>query len=376
MADKLSGFTIQKMAQLLKVRKHTHGHTVLFLGARTGGLFRSQFFYNSLQDFSLRDFSKLNGFERFEECYHVLNRPGNFVETDIDRILTASLRGVSTIYADLRLADLIKQGIFDLVITTCIDDILEQALSRVDLREANDYSVFVPRKGVDTQNRYIDRSVIFRIWKVFGDLGSREYTTTKRFSYVQAHDDLRKVLEETRTRDVLMVGFDQVWDGDILHFLFPRSASTCLLWYVNDQEPLEEMKIYPYLQDCQARWISGLEGNYENFFQELHWQITGRSLIPPYQVEQDLLRELHIIQLEVQKVFQKSTAEFDVFRRQMLQTLESSIQAFRQEMLQKMETYQEMLRNGSLQIVVPSERQMTENKGSTGDEKTAENEKK
>lgn len=306
MERETSEFSIQKMAQLLKVRKHT-GRTALFLGARTGGLFRSQLFYDSLQDFSLHDFSLLNTFERFAECYRVLIKPREFGETDIDSILTGALQGVSTIYADLCVAELLKQGIFDLIITTCIDDILEQALTSVELKELYDFSVFFPRNALNTQEKSIDRGGKFKLWKVFGDLGSRAYNITGRVSHVQAHADLRQILEETRTRDVLMVGFDPVWDGDLLHALFPRSPSLSSLWFVNDQKPEEGTQISQYLQNCQAKCIDGIEGSYENFFEDLHRQITGKMPIP-FQVEQDLLRELRLIKADLQNIYSSQQA--------------------------------------------------------------------
>src|SRR5258708_23688306 len=114
------------MVHWLKERKF-EGLIFFFFGARTGGLFRSQAFYKNMQEFSLREFDALTTFERFAECYWALTKDKEFGETDIDNILTQALKGISVLYADICVAELLKEGIFDLVITTCIDDVLEQA---------------------------------------------------------------------------------------------------------------------------------------------------------------------------------------------------------------------------------------------------------
>jgi len=47
--------TIQEMAHMLEIRKMSRHSTVLFLGARAGGLFRSPAFYDAMQRFSKRN---------------------------------------------------------------------------------------------------------------------------------------------------------------------------------------------------------------------------------------------------------------------------------------------------------------------------------
>lgn len=308
MTPGMSNFSIQKIVQLLNVRKHMKGRATLFLGTRTGGLFRSQALYSNLQQFSLRDFSLLDDFEKFAECFRLLSRSGEFSETDIDSILKAALRDVSATYIDICLAELLKQGIFDLIITTCMDDLLEQALSYIGQRESYDFSLIVPRQDQSTQDQSMHLGFglndTIKIWKVFGDITSRSYNLNKRVSHVQDHSDLRRMLEGTRTRDVLMVGFDSVWDGDILTAFFPRSPSPHSLWYVNDQMPEEGTPLFSYLENCQARCISGVEGNHENFFQELHLQMTGKLPVP-YQIERELRLELRHMRNEFEALRQE-----------------------------------------------------------------------
>ena len=63
---------IQEMANLLEIRKNSHQHTALLLGARAGQLFRSVRFYEELQFFSNRNFHRLSRIKQFKECYTIL----------------------------------------------------------------------------------------------------------------------------------------------------------------------------------------------------------------------------------------------------------------------------------------------------------------
>jgi len=53
-------FGIKEMADLLEMRKRNNHRTVLLLGSRTGCLFRSEHFYETLQKFSHRSFNNLS----------------------------------------------------------------------------------------------------------------------------------------------------------------------------------------------------------------------------------------------------------------------------------------------------------------------------
>ena len=144
----------------------------------------------------------------------------------------------------------------------------------------------------------LGRSDTIKIWKVFGDIPSCSYHLHKRVAHVQEHNDLRNVLEGTRVRDILMVGFDPVWDGDIVSTLFPRTASPHSFWYINDQKLEEGSALAQYLEDCRAKCISGEDGNHENFFQRLRLHMMGK-IAASYQIEEDLHLELRQVKEEL-----------------------------------------------------------------------------
>src|SRR2546422_3487835 len=148
MAREASRSDAPEIATLLEFRKKHNQRTVLFLGSRAGGLFRSQQFYDTMWQFSKRDFAELSRFEQFSECYKILQEE-RFSERDRFSILSSSLRGVGTIDADVCLAELVKDGVFDVVISTNIDDLAEQAFIQVGMRELEDFQVLIPRRGTD-----------------------------------------------------------------------------------------------------------------------------------------------------------------------------------------------------------------------------------
>src|SRR5947209_5906961 len=72
MADEVSVIDVKAMADLLDTRRKHGKRTLLFLGARAGGLYRSYAFYDSLKTFSKLNFAKMSRPKQFEECYELL----------------------------------------------------------------------------------------------------------------------------------------------------------------------------------------------------------------------------------------------------------------------------------------------------------------
>jgi hypothetical protein len=134
---------ISSLVAFLKMRKERN--TVLVLGSRTGAFFRSKDLQALTTLFSMRGLG-LDSFSlenRFKEIYTLLTQ-GLFNPDEIDTILTASLMNVDMTENDLLLAEIVKQGWFDVLISTNVDNMLEQLLERVGMRELRDFDVFCP----------------------------------------------------------------------------------------------------------------------------------------------------------------------------------------------------------------------------------------
>lgn len=261
------------VARWLKRRKDSNHNTVLFLGARAGGLFRGKYLYSTAQYFSPRTFDNMSRVEQFDECYRVLHDE-DFTRGDIHNIFITSLQGLAVSEADIALAQLVGAGYFDVIISTNIDDLLTRALTRIGLKETQDFHTFIPQKGfIDDLDHFHSNSSSLLV-KALGDLDIGEYNLIRQDLYFETHGRLKKFLIETMQHPMLMLGYDPFWDRTINAVLSPSGQE---LWYVDEGQI--EPHMLRILQSRSGKYILGGEGNYERFVQELHWHLTKKQLL-------------------------------------------------------------------------------------------------
>lgn len=297
-------FDVDEIAEWLRKRK-SH-RTVLLLGARAGKLFQNDRFYMTLSKFSYRNFDVLTPVEMFNECFNILNR-GFFSPADIHGILRHSLNslvdsGLSK--ADLTLAELIKQGYFDEIITTNIDDGLERALLAVGMRE---FEVVVP--GLGSSMISYEKDFSCRIVKVRGDFAARDYRIGIP-SYLDAgykgNGNLKNFVQHVLTRDVLAIGIDPTWDKVLLRFL---SGGPGTLWFVNEED--EAAWVPALLEKRDVRTVVGLEGSSDNFLIKLYTYILDNTAENPISSEyaRELAERLQSISKQIQAMNEKSVSD-------------------------------------------------------------------
>lgn len=284
MINEYEGFNIVKMAEYLKLRKNTQKETLLVLGARAGGLFRSGSLSEALSTFS-DNFEILSYMQRFAECFNILKR-GMLSQPEIDKLVKSVLEEVSFDEADYCIAQLVKRGYFNTLITTNVDNILEQAFTRAKV----EIEMFVPGATVDrnlrptltmlfgdlASKKYASdkRNLRSMLIKPFGDLASGEYSINNRTNYVRRAEALRRIMNDKRNMAVLLVGLDPIWDHDIFSLLFPLEGH---VWYVDEERPLMPSPLARYLQKSKVQYITSDEGRYTSFFRNLYRQIVGDS---------------------------------------------------------------------------------------------------
>ncbi|MBA2284456.1 MAG: hypothetical protein H0W02_03135 [Ktedonobacteraceae bacterium] len=271
MARMLAKTDIATIVDMLKLRQEIGGQTVLFLGARAGGLYENPLLYENLAKFSPHNFSKLSSLERFHESYYRLKE---FPVDDRHLLLLHALKKRQREMAHSCLAELLKQRLFSLVITTNIDAELEKAFTSAGLQEIYDYDLYIPDRVPATQVGYADKK--FSLVKVFGDIATRRYELSHRWGYIEKHQDIRDIMKDARHQNMLMIGLDQVWDEHCIQYLFPYEGS---LWYVNEDLPEENTPLFERLYECGARCtcIQGPAGNYDRFLDSLYSHITGAN---------------------------------------------------------------------------------------------------
>src|SRR5579859_1635730 len=141
-------FNIARMATILKMRKRTQTPTALFLGAKAGGLFRSLQLSDELRFFGPSDLYSLTPLERYHECYQILSDP-IFSPQDINHILAskALLQEIRAETPELCIAELLKQGIFNPILSVSLYGEFEEALQQVGMKEVLDFVVARPNSG-------------------------------------------------------------------------------------------------------------------------------------------------------------------------------------------------------------------------------------
>ena len=262
--------SIQDIAKRLETRKQIQNSTVLVLGSRAGGLFRSQSLYTTLSQFSSRPFSELPRIEAFEECYSILQRKEDLSASDVHGIINRAVQEVSFSGEDEALAQLIQQGYFSDIITTNVDDVLEEALRHVGLRTGRDFEILYPG-----MNRRLHPTTFSHKWivKVFGDFLSGNYAIKERTKYLTT--EVRSVLDTLLRKDVLMVGIDPAWDEELL-LACPLLGDT--LWYVSEDTSLPPL-IERLMRSRSGAIFCGEDGQYSQFFPKLSQQMHPNEAV-------------------------------------------------------------------------------------------------
>ena len=301
---------VKWIAKLLNMRKEAGGPaTVLFLGSRTGSLFRLPVLTNLLQAFSNRDTLNMTSVERFREWYQILEEfKKQDLDHDIHAIIYKALREKRIEVADICVAELMKQGIFDRIITTNIGSELERAFRQSGMEEPHDFQIIIPGLGEVVAGR-ITKSHPFKIIKASGDVISQRYSICgynihSKNLFLDEYPKLKTSVEQVKEEHMLMIGFDYKWDKHIIRTIFPRRAGS--LWYINEEQTTEDSPLFSDLQECDAKRLEGPLGGYEPFFVNLYRHVLGfiptHQAIPnqPITVERTLLSEMRNAQSDLQ----------------------------------------------------------------------------
>jgi nucleoside phosphorylase len=278
----ISVIDVAMIAQGLRVRQKLQVPTLLFLGARAGALFHSQTLYDELRPFSQDSFATFDQIEKFQACVHLLAQD-RFSDTEIHSILLRSLPDVFVQNIDRYVAALAKLNFYRLIVTTSINAGLEAALSWIGLRKNNDFDVFIPGTSSSSSvpslssEHVSDRLPLFTLVKLYGELAMGQYSLKRRGKLIESNTQHYQQLRSMRNWNILMVGFDPVWDAAIVPILFPCAGK---LWYVNEETPSYDSEVFKYLQLPNAQCLLGVKGSSEKFFQSLYQHIVGSAPLP------------------------------------------------------------------------------------------------
>ncbi len=268
---------VAAIANSLRSIRGEHQRLTLFLGSRAGGLFNNKHLYMTLERFSLRDFDGLSNIERFDECYKVLSKC--FSETERHDIIVGALSSLRYREEDEILAELVKAEIFETIITTNIDPLLEDACARWNMKIPEDYQVII-RGEHEESDEISKRSRPGCIIKVFGDLISLRYNTAGNELELDADKELKYFLESRLVENVLVIGYDPTWDKP-LEQVFPAVGGR--VWYVNEEQPLQRTHLAHILNRRNSKSLIGKQGSYSSFLKTLYsflGESVKREIVP------------------------------------------------------------------------------------------------
>jgi hypothetical protein len=268
----------------LSSRREAQHNTVLFLGARAGALFRGTTLYDCCQLFSARVLQGLTQHKQYAQCNQLL-RQENFTQGDVDNIIALSLQARATCDGDTALAQLVKSGLFDIIISTNIDNSVEQAFVNAGMKSPYDFQIFNPMQDLVEWGTQLNAQPFCTLVKTFGTfpVDSRAAETReskvgvycaldKRESTVETHTELLNYLKRHLADDVLVIGYDPWWDRALGH-VFPLHGGE--LWYVNET-PCEDAALCQALQLRNGRVCIGASGEYSLFLKSLDWYMQRR----------------------------------------------------------------------------------------------------
>jgi hypothetical protein len=262
---------ISYFAQRLDERKKEGYQTTLLLGSRVSALFRSEAFYRKMREYGgSPSFEKKTVVEQFKECYALLTGKGRLKIREVDDILNSALRGMTYYPADLYLAALVMQRLFDVIISTSLDDFLVQALRLLGCQTES-----TVRDGYqDLDEERGKEKGPFLLVNVFGQLKTRRYQV-KREKYFEERSKLRELISESTQNAVLCLGYDPVWDAELGKLIHTRGST---FWYINEEElsanhPLHKVK--EERGDVVTR--TGVACSYDCFVENLYAKCGGTT---------------------------------------------------------------------------------------------------
>lgn len=281
--------TIKEIANLLR-EKDKEKPIILFLGARTGNLFGNEKLYEQVTKYSTPTFDMLSDEQKFHTCYKILGT--SFSELERHNLFLALSKKHDDRPEDRYLAELIKANFFDVIISTNIDSLLEDALQSEKVEERRPYHLLIYGKDFDPQIIGRKQDIVL---KIFGDLVSRTYKTAGDEFLIEDDEVLRDSIEDLMDSIVLMVGYDSEWDGPLNKTIFKKGEQVI---YVNETELTEEIPIAGILEERKSTYLIGKVGAYKYFIRELYAELFKDSIMA-YEAMQKISRQIVQLNKEV-----------------------------------------------------------------------------
>ena len=114
----------------------------------------------------------------------------------------------------------------------------------------------------------------------------------RRDFYLDSIQDLKGILEHILAHDVLIIGFDPVWDAEMAR-AFPVGNGP--LWLVTEEDVSNRHPLASLVKHGrQVKCITGKIGSSEQFLKALYWHLYEKMPVN-YQLVHDTLHTLEIL---------------------------------------------------------------------------------
>jgi hypothetical protein len=291
---------IEHLARELENRKHEKLKTALVLGSRAGALFRSQKFYEDITYLSPKNLTMLSVTEQFSEAYSILKveKDKNPVE-DIRILLTSAIKNSMHSTEDTSLAELVKHNIFNTIFSLNMDDLLYSAFVRHEMKPKQDFADFSfgrwqPEYTIQEILEYT-RLNTCKLIRIYSDEQSFVYRLNNPKAQEENSRSIRHLLEKWKVKELLIVGWDPVWD-DMLPSALPAALKT--IWFVNEDENAKNAFLAHY-QACENLYY--IRTTYNGFCNGLRTQIAP-DFISLHEFSRTALHDIKAIRSELQEL--------------------------------------------------------------------------
>ncbi len=264
---------IKVLANLMKARKeNAEPPYVLILGAgaslTSGASSFGKVIESVVSDYSVKDSGAMSWDDKVAEFYEILD---GFSESERYAIIKKHIEGQQPSRGYHALAQLAKEGYFDVIFSTNYDTFVEDAFADTGLR-SRDFTVLI--NGQDTEEGII-RALRYpqpriKLVKLHGDLGARVLAFTPEEIF-QFSERVESVLTDYLSRDVIISGHS-MRDDDINRCLREKGGA---LWYVNPSAPTAGDFIWRAMRVRKGTVIEGEDGYFDNFFCALRDELVG-----------------------------------------------------------------------------------------------------
>ncbi|MEA3345557.1 MAG: SIR2 family protein, partial [Chloroflexota bacterium] len=264
---------LKSLAKLMRLKRESGERPyVLVLGAgaslSAGCSSGWEIVEDTVTQLSAGDVAALSWEEKLAKFYDLLD---NLSETERYLVLKGHLEGKAPSVGYRCLAELVKEGYFDVILSTNLDVFVEDALSDVGLR-AEDFKVLI---NGEEDERQIRRALDYpeprvKILKLHGDLPARIFAFTPDEVF-EFGEKLESLLEEQLSEDIIIVGHS-MRDDDLNRCIRREGGS---IWYVNPVSPKPTQFIWRAMQVRTSNATTGELGKFDNFFQALYNELVN-----------------------------------------------------------------------------------------------------